>query len=179
MLGAARTLLARDGYEQLTIEGIAAEAGVSKQTIYRWWPSKAEVLGEALLDGDLPGQPSALPVTDDLAADLRGWLTLARDALGGSDNAALARALIAVTANDPALGAPLNVRFAGPILASLTDRLDAAKATGAVRADADSAAVAGVLLSTSSYAALTGQTLADERIAGIVDVIVRGISAEH
>jgi AcrR family transcriptional regulator len=48
VLHAADDLLAERGYDGVTIEGIAAAAGVAKQTIYRWWPSKAEVLLETL-----------------------------------------------------------------------------------------------------------------------------------
>ena len=57
-------------YEAVTIEGLAETAGVAKQTIYRWWPSKAAILGEALLEGDLPGADPAVAMSDDIRADL-------------------------------------------------------------------------------------------------------------
>ena len=40
ILVAAAELIAEVGYRKLSIEAIAARAGVGKQTIYRWWPSK-------------------------------------------------------------------------------------------------------------------------------------------
>jgi AcrR family transcriptional regulator len=48
ILHAALELIETDGYRRLTMEGIAKRAQVSKQTIYRWWPSPAAVLMEAL-----------------------------------------------------------------------------------------------------------------------------------
>ncbi|MFJ6212573.1 TetR/AcrR family transcriptional regulator [Streptomyces sp. NPDC092296] len=49
VLSAADDLLAERGFDGVTIEGIAARAGVAKQTIYRWWKSKAEILYDNLL----------------------------------------------------------------------------------------------------------------------------------
>lgn len=48
ILAAAFELVGEVGYAGLTIEGIAGRAGCGKQTIYRWWPSRAHVLLEAL-----------------------------------------------------------------------------------------------------------------------------------
>ena len=72
ILAAAFELVGEVGYAKLRIEGIAARAGVGKQTIYRWWPSKGAVLFDAFLAlaEDAEGVP-ALPDTGDLAADLK------------------------------------------------------------------------------------------------------------
>jgi AcrR family transcriptional regulator len=48
ILTAAYELVSEVGYRQVTIEGIAARAGCGKQTVYRWWAHKADVLLEAL-----------------------------------------------------------------------------------------------------------------------------------
>ncbi len=50
VLRAADDLLAERGFSGVTIEGIAARAGVAKQTIYRWWPSKVDILLDALAE---------------------------------------------------------------------------------------------------------------------------------
>ncbi|WP_309031219.1 TetR/AcrR family transcriptional regulator [Streptomyces alfalfae] len=50
MLNAADDLLVERGFAALTIEGIAQRAGVAKQTIYRWWKSKVDILLDTLTD---------------------------------------------------------------------------------------------------------------------------------
>src|SRR3954454_11836286 len=85
---AALDLVAEVGYQRTTIEGIAARAGVGKQTIYRWWSSKGDVLMEAFLDlseqaaeAAQPGGQYVIPDTGDLAADLKAVLRLTVDQL--------------------------------------------------------------------------------------------------
>lgn len=73
---AAFELVGEVGYARLTIEGIAARSGAGKQTIYRWWPSKADVLLDALATkADLH-----IPVPDEgsYRADLHAFLTASR-----------------------------------------------------------------------------------------------------
>src|SRR5579862_8854730 len=79
ILTAAYDLVGEIGYARLTVEGIAARAGTGKQTIYRWWPSKADVVLDALAtkaDLNIP-----IPDEGSYAADLRAFL-LASFALG-------------------------------------------------------------------------------------------------
>ncbi|MFE6865081.1 TetR/AcrR family transcriptional regulator [Kitasatospora sp. NPDC057692] len=73
VLNAADDLLVEQGFEGLTIEGIAAAAGVAKQTIYRWWKSKVDILFDNLvLDaGTALAWPSETPCDP---ADLRAYV---------------------------------------------------------------------------------------------------------
>ncbi len=107
---AALALAAEAGYAGLTIEGIAARAGVGKQTIYRWWPSKADVLLEAAAaKADLH-----IPVTDhgSYRADLRAFLQ-ASYAMGNHypQLAGLLRALMAEAQLDPEFGTRFRAAF--------------------------------------------------------------------
>jgi AcrR family transcriptional regulator len=80
-MSATRRLLARGGYDQLSIEAVAREAGVSRPTVYRRWPSKAHLAFDAAF-----GQPAVgelLSVSGDFETDLRAFtyavLTFWRD----------------------------------------------------------------------------------------------------
>jgi len=177
VLEAMRAALSAGGYEAVTIEGLADAAGVSKQTIYRWWGSKAAILGEALREGSVPGADAAVPFSDDLSADLRAWFSAVSAGLADADGVAVARALIVVTASDPELGLELNEKLAAPIREWVASRLSLAVAAGDVRADVDAAAVADQFIAMASYAALLGRPLGDARVEGTVGVLLRGIAA--
>lgn len=59
ILSAARELLAELGPSGVTIEGVAARAGVGKPTIYRWWPDRYAVVMAALMESESPPQAPA------------------------------------------------------------------------------------------------------------------------
>lgn len=140
---AALTLVAEVGYPKTTIEGIAARAGVGKQTIYRWWSSKADVLLEAFLDlgeqaAESAGQqPYAIPDTGDLAADLKGVLRATVDELLDPRFEAPARALAAEGVVNEQVGRVFVAKLLEPQLQLYVDRLRAAQAAGQVRPGID------------------------------------------
>jgi AcrR family transcriptional regulator len=123
VLEAADDLLVEKGFAQLTIEGIAQRAGVSKQTIYRWWSSKTEILLDAFLADaaeeldpiladpvvDPPGAASgaALPGGPGVRAHLRRLVRF----LTASDAGMVFRALMAEAQHDPALAARLRTEY--------------------------------------------------------------------
>ncbi|MDO0915456.1 TetR/AcrR family transcriptional regulator [Streptomyces sp. DT2A-34] len=140
---AALTLVAEVGYPRTTIEGIAARAGVGKQTIYRWWPSKAEVLMEAFLDlaeqaaQEAGQEPYVIPDTGDLAADLKAVLRLTVDQLKDPRFTAPSRALAAEGLVNEPLGREYVAKLLEPSLQLYVDRLRSAQEAGQVRPDLD------------------------------------------
>ncbi|MFG6503365.1 TetR/AcrR family transcriptional regulator [Microbacterium sp. P05] len=127
ILGAAAELIAERGYDHLTMEGIAARAGVGKQTIYRWWPSKGAVTAECLLEGMLlPGQLT-LPQTGDVRRDLAAWLGAIFAFLGTEQGELIFRSLIAAAAENAEVGQRLRDALFRPD--SLSERLTAGLGT--------------------------------------------------
>src|SRR4051812_8481063 len=103
ILTAAVELVGEVGYARLTIEAIAARAGVGKQTIYRWWPSKGAVVLDAFVALGGSSEPAALPDTGDLEADLRTVLRATVQELTDPRFELPSRALTAESQSDPAL----------------------------------------------------------------------------
>ncbi|MFH8803490.1 TetR/AcrR family transcriptional regulator [Streptomyces sp. NPDC017936] len=140
---AALALVAEVGYPKTTIEGIAARAGVGKQTIYRWWGSKADVLLEAFLDlgeqaTEAAGQaPYAIPDTGDVAADLKAVLRVTVDELLDPRFDAPSRALAAEGLVNEQVAREYVAKLLEPQLQLYVERLRSAQDAGQVRADVD------------------------------------------
>jgi AcrR family transcriptional regulator len=111
ILAAASELIARDGYEHLTIEGIAALAGVGKPTIYRWWKSKSALIAECLVDHALLPGTFAPQDTGNLVADISQWFDEVIRFLSEKNNAALVRSIIAASIDNADVAVQLGQRL--------------------------------------------------------------------
>ena len=169
ILTAAVELLAERGYDHLAIEAIASRAGVGKQTIYRWWKSKSDIIAEALLEGMILRDRLNLPDTGDVRADLRTWLEAVGDLLLSSQGEALSRSLIAAATDNADVGRRLRDAIAGS--GALSTRLHAAAGTEAALApgapvDEISEALVGALV----LRALSRSPLDAASIDGLITV---------
>lgn len=127
ILQATAELLAQRGYDHLTMEGIAAAAGVGKQTIYRWWPSKGAVIAECILEGMvMPGRRN-LPDTGDIRRDLADWLRDISALLTSDTGELMLRSLIAAAAENIEVGRRLRDVLSGAD--SVSGRLERAIGT--------------------------------------------------
>ncbi|WP_437765885.1 TetR/AcrR family transcriptional regulator [Sorangium sp. KYC3313] len=137
ILAAAGELLMDVGYAKLTIEAIAARAGVGKQTIYRWWPSKGAVVFDALLAMNEGPSGVVLPDTGNIGRDLQTVLRATVEEFLDSRIDATLRALTIEIQHDRDLATRLVERLLGPQMDATVDRLRVAQRAGQIRADVD------------------------------------------
>ncbi|MGW6059356.1 TetR/AcrR family transcriptional regulator [Streptomyces sp. NPDC055189] len=145
---AALDLVSEVGYAKLTIEAIAARAGVGKQTIYRWWPSKGAVLLDAFLDlGHQASEEASteagheieheIPDSGDLEADLKYVVRATIDELKNPKYDAPYRALAAEGMLNDEIGAEYVEKLLEPSLQLYVKRLRIAQEAGQVSSDVD------------------------------------------
>jgi AcrR family transcriptional regulator len=91
---AALELLAEVGYEQMSMDAVAARARASKATIYRRWPGKRELVVHAIRCRG--PQPVELPDTGSLRGDIIATLRMVQEGIGAQDVALLAGVLRAM-----------------------------------------------------------------------------------
>jgi AcrR family transcriptional regulator len=132
ILSTTADLLGRVGYTKLTVEAIAARAGVGKQTIYRWWPDKGALILEAYLALVGAEEDLTLPDSGDLEADLRLVLGSLVDSLADPVFERRYRALLTAIQDDPKLAAALLDRLLKPWLEATRQRLRAAQRAGQI-----------------------------------------------
>ena len=174
VLSSAARQLETVGFAAMTMEGIVADTGVAKRTLYRWWPSKASVVGEAILAGFIPVPDNQIERTEDLWADLSVWLHQAAISVRGPYGEVL-RAATAISAADATLGDSMSAGFAAPARSNLLERFRIGVADGQLLEEADFEAVVDVLMAMVLFIGVNRQDTG--RIEAVLSIIRSGISA--
>ena len=176
ILVATVELLAERGLGAMSIEEIAARAGVGKATIYRRWPSKGLLALDAFVASFAAQQP--LPDTGtlrgDLTAALRAWVRAVTVTPMGS----VLAGLIGEAQHDPSLRAAWRDRVLEPLRRRHRIMLDRAVDRGEISASVDQEVVLDLFFGAAEHRLLLGHLpLDDTFVVDVVDVILDGILA--
>ena len=141
---ATRELLLERGFDGLTIEAVAARAGVGKQTIYRWWPSRPALVADVMLE-DADKILGSVDHTDDLTTDLVGWVRRLAASLTTPRGSAMLRTLTVANMEHEDTAVKLRAGFSVPLHDSVRTRLLAEGIDEATAESAADAVVGGVV----------------------------------
>ncbi|WP_030681837.1 TetR/AcrR family transcriptional regulator [Streptomyces sp. NRRL B-1347] len=173
VLDAVYELATSKGYAKLTIEAIAARAGVGKPTIYRWWSCKGAVALDAL--DERIGAATDFPDTGDIAADLTAQIASVTAMLTG-DLGRVYRGIIGEAQSDPELMATVREIIVDPRVRQCQERLERAVAAGQLRADLPTAAMVDLFYAPVYYRFLMGGDDAEvARSADLVRDVLAGL----
>ena len=175
ILQAAYELLQEEGFARFTFERVAAMAGVSRSTIYRWWPSKGALAMESALGAisvELTFKPGPSPVEN-----FRTRLRLAAQALNGRPGRFIA-GMLAEGQRDPSAIEIFTSDYIEPARRNLRLLLAQAVDEGFVRPDFDVEMAIDISLGTLYQQLMLGCTLERDWTDRLVDFIFRGALTE-
>jgi AcrR family transcriptional regulator len=162
ILDAAFRLLSDPGTENLTIEAIAAEAGVGRQTIYRWWPSKGAVVADALARYARAVVPER--DTGSFAGDLAAFLIDSFAGLQDSAYTARLRQIVAAAQQDEHV-AQILADFTAVRRAALRALLERGRDAGELAPGTDLDMLVDMAYGVLYYRLLVGHSPLDEKAA--------------
>ncbi|OBI34232.1 TetR/AcrR family transcriptional regulator [Mycobacterium sp. E2238] len=169
---ATRELLLERGFDGLTIEAVAARAGVGKQTIYRWWPSRPALVADVMLE-DADQLLASVSHTGDLAADLVGWVGRLVTSLTTARGSAMLRTLTVACMEHEDTAVRLRAGFSAPLHESVRARLLADGIAAALAESAADAIVGGVVYPILSGAQHYSRRRAERTTRLIVEALNR------
>jgi AcrR family transcriptional regulator len=170
ILAATDAVLGAVGYGGLTVEEVAARAGVGKATVYRWWRTKGALVAEALSRHLVVG---TAPATGDVRADLLALVRVTISNYSGTMAGTVLPAIAADIANSPDAWNALVSNFLAPRRALALSVLQAHIASGALPADTDAHAILDIWGGTVFYRVLMTRKPADEQLARqLVDMVI-------
>jgi len=162
-------LLKRVGFNELTIESVAARAGVSKATVYRWWPNKAELVIASFVSavGEELRFPSAGPVLNSIHEQMKRWAPIFRSPLGQ-----IVVTVIGAGQSEPEILEAFRAHWVEPRRIEARRLLRQAMKKGEIRADLDPDAVLDLLYGPLYLRLLLKHAPLDEKFVNTVFEVV-------
>ena len=164
ILAATLQMVATHGVGGTTIEGVAAEAGVGKTTIYRRWQSKTELI-VAAITALTPGE---FPDTGSLPGDMAALANLQRERLGGTGLFRIIPRVLAESMNDPELHRGMLEKVINPLRGGLRAMIERGVERGELRPDLEVESLVDILHAIPLYRILLSRGDADslEQVPG-------------
>jgi AcrR family transcriptional regulator len=159
IVAATLKLLAEQGYDRTSMEAVAAEADVTRATVYRRWPSKAELVCAALTaypDDASSAQPQ------DVRGFLVNMLSAFREGIQACDGIAICSSLYLNRHDHPEMLEQFRATVVAPRVERMTAVLRSGIAAGQVRDGIDIEMVVSMLFGAGVQRILTGDTLPRE-----------------
>lgn len=158
ILDATNRLLLHTSVKDISIEGIAAKAGVGKTTIYRWWPNKVAIVLDALVNqiGKTPPLPTTASRGEAVQRQLERFMRL----LKGKNGKILIEAMAEAQSDEQTL----TIFYETFMLQHeqvLADLIDAGKASGEFRADMETALAVDMIYGAIVYRLMSGADTLD------------------
>ena len=163
------------GYLSLTVERVAARAGVSKSTIYRWWPTKAALVVETLKNRSTL---APIELTGDSRADLRNVIAATFRIVANSPAGMILPALAVDLMRDPVAYEQLQALLR-PRRESVLVVIRTIAARGDLPADIDAGLLLDIYSGTLLYRVLlSGEPVTETIIDQLTDLLLSG-TAPH
>ncbi len=169
IIDAAIDVLVRDGYDRLSMEGVATAAGVGKATVYRRWSNKAELVIDAM--ASLKPALGSID-TGSLDGDIEQMIVNACS----PHTQRLLQVMVSVCSalpREPDLLEAFKTRFTEPRIARISDMLERARSRGELGPEVDVAMAASLVPSLMLQRALmtgqpAGRVYAEQVVGGVL-----------
>lgn len=174
VLSAAGELMLEGGLGAATMEAIAARAGVSKRTLYKYWPSR----GAVALEGFMRNAASSWSLPDDASAveALTVLVVSAARLFAGTPAGPLMRSLIADAQAQDEIATAIREQWLRPRRAVAADLIRRGMAEGEFRTDLDVEVTLDLLFAPVYYRLLLGhEPMSDAFATATVEYVVTGL----
>ncbi|GAA2952119.1 MULTISPECIES: TetR/AcrR family transcriptional regulator [Microbacterium] len=173
ILEATIEVLAEQGFDGMTIDMVAARAGAGKATVYRRWPSKADLVIDAVAcmkKRDL--DPAQLPDTGTLRGDLIA-LVRAPSAADSDRKMHVMGGILSLMSREPELARTAYAAILQPRIAANRILLERARGRGETRPDIDVDRLAALMPAMSSFRTLAQrEPITREFLISLIDDVL-------